>query len=81
MTEGKRKFAYDSSLPTVGKFVDAVKMWEEMCLPYIPRRFNGSLDYHAASQDWTFFVDALHRDGKISDWQNHNWGCPAILED
>ena len=64
---GKRVF--DSNLSEVVLFADAVEMWQTDHLPNLPRSFDGSLDDH------------LHRDGQISDWQNHNWGVPPCLED
>ena len=75
---GKR--VHDSSLPRVVLFADAVKMWEDSHLPHVLRRHDGSLDECAAAEDWSYFVDHLHRDGQISDWQNHNWGVPPCLE-
>lgn len=29
---------------------------------------------------WSVYVDTLHRDGQITDWQANNWGQPEILE-
>ena len=75
------KKVYDSSLNRVVKFVDAVQMWEDHSLPHLPRSYDGSLDEPAAAEDWSYFVDNLHRGGMISDWQCHNWGVPPCLED
>jgi hypothetical protein len=29
---------------------------------------------------WNVYVDSLHRDGQITDWQASNWNFPEILE-
>tara|TARA_R110002110_G_scaffold169030_3_gene370774 strand:+ start:120 stop:356 length:237 start_codon:yes stop_codon:yes gene_type:complete len=75
------KKVFDSNLSEVVLFADAVEMWQTDHLPNLPRSFDGSLDEPAAAEDWSYFVDHLHRDGQISDWQNHNWGVPPCLED
>ena len=84
MSEAKKvnnvKKVYDSSLYKVTLWIDAVETWEEYSLPHVMRRHDGSLDTVAASEDWSYFVDSMHRDGDISDWQNHNWSCPPSIE-
>lgn len=31
-------------------------------------------DYWTLQQMWSEFVDSLHRDGRITDYQYNNWG-------
>ena len=40
----------------------------------------GRVDLPFRRQAWNTFVDTLHRDGQITDWQADNWGQPEILE-
>lgn len=40
----------------------------------------GRRDMPLRRELWTVYVDTLHRDGHITDWQADNWGQPEILE-
>jgi len=40
----------------------------------------GKIDLPFRREAWNVYVDNLHRDGQITDWQADNWGQPEILE-
>jgi hypothetical protein len=42
-------------------------------------RSNGSIDRAGRRQEWDFYVDALCKDGRITDHQFHSWLRPRWL--
>ena len=64
-----------SQLDTVTLYADAVQQFEDCILPLIQEdeKNLGHVDIPARSEAWSNFVDDLHRDEQISDWQAQNW--------
>ena len=72
-----------SQLDSVILWSDAVEQFTEMILPMIEvnERLLGHVDIPARSEAWNNYVDALHSDEVISDWQLENWGHPDCCND
>ena len=64
-----------SQLDTVTLYADAVQQFEDCVLPVIQEQFeqDGEPDIVARSEAWSNYVDSLHCDEQISDWQAQNW--------
>ena len=64
-----------SQLDTVTLYADAVQQFEDCVLPMIQEQFeqDGEPDIVARSEAWSNYVDSLHCDEQISDWQAQNW--------
>ena len=67
-----------SQLDTVILFADACETFTTEILPMIQESEQrlGHVDIPARSEAWSNFVDALHANEEISDWQYMNWGHP-----
>ncbi len=72
-----------SQLDSVILFDDAVQQFEDCILPMIQESEQrlGHVDIVARSEEWSNFVDALHCDEQISDWQVANWEHPDCCND
>jgi hypothetical protein len=57
---------------------EALSEWRSSYLPSVVDTYeaDGVADYPARRMSWTTFVDALHREGEISDKQAQNWAQP-----
>ena len=64
-----------SQLDHVTLYADAVQQFEDCILPMVQEQFeqDGEPDIPARSEAWSNFVDNLHCDEQISDWQAQNW--------
>lgn len=47
---------------------DAREYFDEYIKPSVPKG-----DIPALDEAWGFYIDSLHRDGKITDKQYNNW--------
>ena len=58
--------------------VEAVREFKECVLPYIKAKYEteGRRDVVARRTAWNEFTDYLHKDGRITDWQDYNWVQP-----
>ena len=67
-----------SQLDSVILWSDAVEQFTEMILPMIKvtEQRLGHVDIVARSEAWSNYIDALHSDEVISDWQVENWEHP-----
>ena len=67
-----------SNLDHVMTFDQACEQFTDCILPMVQEQFeqDGERDVVARCEAWSNFVDGLHRDEQISDWQVHNWGHP-----
>ena len=67
-----------SNLHTVITRDEAIANFTENILPWVKEQYeqDGVADFPARSEAWNNFVDDLHQDGKISDWQVNNWSHP-----
>jgi len=67
-----------SQLNSVILWSDAVEQFTDMILPMIEVKEQrlGHVDIPARSEAWSNYVDALHSDEVISDWQVSNWEHP-----
>jgi hypothetical protein len=65
-----------SQLDTVTLFDDAVQQFTDCILPMVQEEYeqDGIPDIPARSEAWSNFVDGLHCNDEISDWQANNWG-------
>ena len=56
-------------------FDRACQMFEFEILPMVKEQFeqDGEPDIVARSEAWSNYVDSLHCDEQISDWQAQNW--------
>ena len=56
----------------------AIASFEEYILPSVQEEYeqDGEADYTARSEAWSDYVDGLHADHQISDWQLENWDHP-----
>ncbi len=72
-----------SQLDSVILWSDAVEQFTEMILPMVQQRHerDGEPDIVARSEAWNNYVDALHSDEVISDWQLENWEHPDCCND
>ena len=72
-----------SQLDHVILYPDAVQQFEDCILPMIQEQFeqDGEPDIVARSEEWSNFVDGLHCDEQISDWQVENWEHPDCCND
>ena len=64
-----------SQLDHVTLYADAVQQFEDFILPMIQEdeKNLGHVDIPARSEAWSNYVDSLHCDEQISDWQAQNW--------
>ena len=72
-----------SQLDTVLTFDVAEAQFEDCILPMI-QEFEqrlGHVDIVARSEAWSDYVDSLHADEQISDWQVSNWEHPDCCND
>ncbi len=72
-----------SNIPTVILFADACETFTTEILPMIQEDEQrlGHVDIPARSEAWSNFVDSLHSDERISDWQVSNWEHPDCCND
>ena len=72
-----------SQLDSVILYPDAVQQFTDMILPMIEvsEQRLGHVDIPARSEAWSNYVDALHADEVISDWQVANWEHPDCCDD
>jgi len=71
-----------SQLDTVTLFAEAVDQFIDSILPLIQEseRRLGHVDIPARSEAWSNFVDSLHANEEISDWQVENWEFPDCCD-
>ena len=71
-----------SQLDSVILWSDAVEQFTEMILPMVQQQYerDGEPDIVARSEAWNNYVDALHSDEVISDWQVANWEHPPCCD-
>ncbi len=71
-----------TNLDTVTLFAEAVEQFTDLILPMIQEseRRLGHVDIPARSEAWSNFVDSLHSDEAISDWQVENWEFPDCCD-
>ena len=64
-----------SQLDTVLTFDQATEQFTDCILPMIQESEQrlGHVDIPARSEAWSNYVDSLHCDEQISDWQANNW--------
>jgi hypothetical protein len=64
-----------SQLDTVITFDQACDQFTDCILPSVQKQFeqDGEPDIPARSEAWSNYVDSLHCDEQISDWQAQNW--------
>ena len=67
-----------SQIDTVILFADACETFTTEILPMIQEAHeqDGNADIPARSEAWNNWIDNLHRDNQISDWQVANWDHP-----
>ena len=67
-----------SNLDTVMTFDQASEQFTDCILPMIQEAHeqDGKADIPARSEAWNNWIDNLHRDEQISDWQVSNWDHP-----
>ncbi len=72
-----------SQLDHVILYSDAVQQFEDFILPMVQQQHerDGEPDIVARSEEWSNYVDALHSDEVISDWQLENWEHPDCCND
>ena len=72
-----------SQLDTVILFADACETFTTETLPMIQESEQrlGHVDTVARSEAWSNYVDSLHSDEQISDWQANNWEHPDCCND
>ena len=72
-----------SNLYHVMTFEQAEAQFVDCILPSIQESEQrlGHVDIPARSEAWSNFVDALHCDEQISDWQGANWEHPDCCND
>jgi hypothetical protein len=72
-----------SQLDTVLTFDVAEAQFEDCILPMIQESEQrlGHVDIVARSEAWSDYVDSLHADEQISDWQVCNWEHPDCCND
>tara|TARA_B100000989_G_scaffold58150_1_gene39516 strand:- start:433 stop:657 length:225 start_codon:yes stop_codon:yes gene_type:complete len=72
-----------SQLDSVILWSDAVEQFTEMILPMFQEgeQLMGHPDTVARSEAWSDFVDDLHANEQISDWQVNNWEHPDCCND
>ena len=72
-----------SQLDTVITFDRAEAQFEACYLPLFQESEQrlGHADTVARSEAWSNFVDALHANEEISDWQVSNWEHPDCCND
>ena len=72
-----------SQLDHVILYSDAVQQFEDFILPMIQESEQrlGHVDIVARSEAWSNFIDSLHCDEQISDWQVANWEHPDCCND
>ena len=72
-----------SQLDTVMTFDQATEQFIDCILPAIQESEQrlGHVDIPARSEAWSNFVDALHTNEEISDWQVCNWEHPDCCND
>ena len=72
-----------SQLDHVILYADAVQQFEDFILPMVQQQYerDGEPDIVARSEEWSNYVDALHSDEVISDWQLENWEHPDCCND
>ncbi len=72
-----------SQLDHVILYTDAVQQFEDFILPMVQQQYerDGEPDIVARSEEWSNYVDALHSDEVISDWQLENWEHPDCCND
>ena len=72
-----------SQLDSVILWSDAVEQFTEMILPMVQQRHerDGEPDIVARSEAWSNYVDSLHAEEVISDWQLENWEHPDCCND
>ena len=72
-----------SQLDHVILYPDAVQQFEDCILPMIQEdeKNLGHVDIPARSEAWSNFVDDLHANEQISDWQVSNWEHPDCCND
>ena len=71
-----------SQLDSVILYSDAVQQCEDFILPMVQQQHerDGEPDIVARSEAWNNYVDALHSDEVISDWQVANWEHPPCCD-
>ena len=72
-----------SQLDTVMTHSEATEMFTNEILPTITQYFeqDGEPDIIARSEGWSNWIDELHTDELISDWQVANWEHPDCCND
>ena len=72
-----------SQLDTVLTFDQATEQFTDSILPMIQESEKrlGHVDIPARSEAWSDYVDGLHADEQISDWQVSNWELPDCCND
>ena len=67
-----------SNLDHVMTFDQACEQFTDCILPMIQEQHeqDGNADIPARSEAWNNWIDSLHRDEQISDWQVANWDHP-----
>ena len=71
-----------SQLDTVTLWETAREQFTDLILPMIQEHEKnlGHVDIPARSEAWSNFVDSLHSDEAISDWQVENWEFPECCD-
>tara|TARA_Y100000592_G_scaffold17591_1_gene26429 strand:+ start:1231 stop:1455 length:225 start_codon:yes stop_codon:yes gene_type:complete len=72
-----------SQLDYVTLHADAVQQFEDCILPLFQESEQrmGHPDTVARSEAWSNFIDDLHANEQISDWQVANWEHPDCCND
>jgi hypothetical protein len=72
-----------SQLDTVTLWETAREQFTDCILPMIQESEQrlGHVDTVARSEAWSNYVDSLHSDEQISDWQANNWEHPDCCND
>jgi hypothetical protein len=72
-----------TQLDTVTLYSDAVNQFTDSILPMFQEgeQLMGYPDTVARSEAWSSFIDDLHANEEISDWQVANWEHPDCCND
>ena len=72
-----------SQLDHVILYPDAVQQFVDFILPAIQEQYeqDGIPDMPARREAWCNWVDSLHQNEQISDWQADNWDHPPCNDD
>ena len=72
-----------SNLDHVITFDQACEQFTDCILPMVQEEYeqDGIPDIPARSEAWSNFVDGLHCNDEISDWQANNWSHHPCTDD